>query len=259
MKHITPHWISAVRMGRKFHWGNGIKGVCWGRAWCSLGWKNFPNIKPFSSMECSSGGIWRWSLRYIKKRIFNEIFTQGYNYQWVVRGKEVPPALFWKLKTSALTLKKICPDCVQLWLKFLLENALLRFSNILGSLSLMCCGWNVYRNVLIPRNHRCPENFLVVPLSHIMRVLFQCISRKMGSMLLRKGLRTTCLESRDELKVVFKKNSYLSNFTNFCIKSIVQSVPKRDISITLLFIGSTSFHSGGRFQKLLKKNWTHTT
>ena len=97
------------------------------------GVKNFPNIKPFSSMECSSGGIWRWSLRYIKKRIFNEIFTQGYNYQWVVRGKEVPPALFWKLKTSALTLKKICPDCVQLWLKFLLENALLRFSNILGT------------------------------------------------------------------------------------------------------------------------------
>lgn len=72
-------------------------------------------------------------------------------------------------------------------------------------------------------------------------------------MLLRKGLRTTCLESRDEFKAVFKKNSYFSNFTNFCIKSIVQSVPKRDISITLLFIGSTSFHSGGRFQKLLKK------
>ena len=59
-------------------------------------------------------------------------------------------------------------------------------------------------------------------------------------MLLRKGLRTTCLESRDEFKAVFKINSYLSNFINFCIKSIVQSVPKRDISITLLFIGSTS-------------------
>ena len=117
-------------MGQKFHWGNGIKGVCRGRAWCSLGWKIFPNIKPFSSMECSSGGIWRWSLRCIKKLIFNEIFTQGCNYQGVVRGKEVPPALFWKLKTSALILKKICPDCVQLWLKFLIENALLRFSNI---------------------------------------------------------------------------------------------------------------------------------
>lgn len=77
--------------------------------------------------------------------------------------------------------------------------------------------------------------------------------KKDGFMLLRKGLRTTCLESRDEFKAVFKKNSYFSNFTNFCIKSIVQSVPKRDISITLLFIGSTSFHSGGRFQKLLKK------
>ena len=42
------------------------------------------------------------------------------------RGGEVSLALFGKLKKSTLILEKKCPDCANLWIKFLNSNAVLR-------------------------------------------------------------------------------------------------------------------------------------
>ena len=100
------------------------------------------------------------------------------------RGKEgefyVAP--FLQLNKESCFWRK-CPGFIHLWVKFLIENAVLRtsqkkISEIIPcqSLSFACCRLNVYRSTLILRNLSCPQNFLVTRLisQNILVVSFTC-------------------------------------------------------------------------------------
>ena len=63
------------------------------------------------------------------------------------------------------------PDCVRLWVKFLILNAVLgvtRRKNLrnfsLWCLTFTCCSENVYRSAIIPRSLPCPKKLSVVSL-----------------------------------------------------------------------------------------------
>ena len=70
----------------------------------------------------------------------------------------------------------------------------------------------------------------------------------------------------DHLKTILIKNNYPSNFIDSCIKSfliklytpkvIVPNVPKRNVFVKLPFLGSTSFQSQKKLQKLFSDKLT---
>ena len=86
-------------------------------------------------------------------------------------GGEVSPALFQKLEKSALILEK---NALIVSILGLISHFKCGFKSFqekkkhifsLWCFSLMCCRWNVYRRVLIPRKLPCPEKFLVTRLT----------------------------------------------------------------------------------------------
>ena len=80
-------------------------------------------------------------------------------------------ALFWKLKKSPLILEKI-PGLID-WRCCITRKNLQNCSLFVGSLSLMCCRWNVYRGALFLTNLLYYEKVLVASLqsSHPFAIL----------------------------------------------------------------------------------------
>ena len=75
-------------------------------------------------------------------------------------GRDLP-ALFRKLKKMPYFAKKK-PNCVHLWVKFLIYDTVLRLSRE-KKLLFMCCRRNVCRSALILRNLPSPKKILDVP------------------------------------------------------------------------------------------------
>ena len=75
-------------------------------------------------------------------------------------GRDLP-ALFRKLKKMPYFAKKK-PNCVHLWVKFLIYDTVLRLSRK-KKLLFMCCRRNVCRSALILRNLPSPKKILDVP------------------------------------------------------------------------------------------------
>ena len=91
--------------------------------------------------------------------------SQGHNKE----GKERPPLLFLKIKKGVLIFGKKGLDCVHLWVKFSIQNVVLRVSRRkkFPAGPLFFCFWgNVYWNALVPQtpSFTCPEKFQVAHL-----------------------------------------------------------------------------------------------
>lgn len=98
------------------------------------------------------------------------IFISDANIGKCNGGSKALPAIFLKIEKNFRNFKKKYPDCVDLWVKYFIRNAVLRASrrekiqNIpLGAFKLVCwcCRQNVCHSTLIPRNLVCPGKSLV--------------------------------------------------------------------------------------------------
>ena len=90
-----------------------------------------------------------------------------------------PPLLFFEIWKKCPDFGKKGPDCVNLWVKFSIQNIVLRVSARKNSKMFpsgaffheMCFWWNAYQSALVPWNLPCREKCLVVHL-HSVIILF---------------------------------------------------------------------------------------
>ena len=112
------------------------------------------------------------------------------------------------------------------------------------------------------------ENQLLVGFSPIMKVSFQRTKKDnfYRHYFIRVLPYVSCHFEIDHLKTIVLKNNYASNFIDSCIKSffnkcytpkvLLPNVPKRNVFVKLPFLGSTSFESRKKIEKLFSDKLT---